>query len=265
MNPDTRFGPVLRTLLVGLALALGLPSAPSWGACTAGSPNANLVEATPTADFTANGDGTVTHLKTGLMWKQCAEGLSGAACGNGAATQMTWANALAAAVVANSANFAGKSDWRLPNVKELNSIVETCGSFPAINTALFPNTPLGSGADSWSATTFVQNGASAWIVTFGSGFENNGFKSFPLAYARLVRGGKLFDSFDSLNNTGCTLDIDGNGVIDALTDGLLSLRAQFGLKGTAVTTGAIGAGATRTTWAQIRVYLNANCGTNFLP
>ena len=64
---------------------------------------------------------------------------------------------------------------------------------------------------------------------------------------------------------GCTLDVDGNGVIDALSDGLLTLRAQFGLTGAAVTNGAVGAGATRATWAQIRAYLNVNCGTNFAP
>ena len=33
--------------------------------------------------------------------------------------------------------------------------------------------------------------------------------------------------------------------------------------GTSVTNNAIGAGATRNTWAQIRAYLNGNCGTNF--
>jgi hypothetical protein len=64
----------------------------------------------------------------------------------------------------------------------------------------------------------------------------------------------------------CTLDVDGNKSIDALTDGLMVLRAMFGLTGTAVTNGAIGGGTpTRTTWTQIQPYLNANCGTNFAP
>ncbi len=64
----------------------------------------------------------------------------------------------------------------------------------------------------------------------------------------------------------CELDVDGNGTIDALTDGLLVLRAMFGLTGTAVTNGAIGAGnPSRTTWAQIQPYLNGNCGSNFAP
>ena len=65
--------------------------------------------------------------------------------------------------------------------------------------------------------------------------------------------------------SGCTLDADGNNNIDALTDGLVMLRAMFGLTGTTVTTGAVGANATRSTWAQIRTYLNGNCGTNFAP
>ena len=60
--------------------------------------------------------------------------------------------------------------------------------------------------------------------------------------------------------TGCTLDIDGNGLQDALTDGLMIIRALFGLTGTAVTSNAVGNNASRTTWTDIRAYLNANCG-----
>jgi hypothetical protein len=63
----------------------------------------------------------------------------------------------------------------------------------------------------------------------------------------------------------CSLDVDGNGSIDALTDGLMLLRAMFGLTGTAVTSGAVGAGATRPSWAQLYPYLNGNCGASFAP
>ena len=59
------------------------------------------------------------------------------------------------------------------------------------------------------------------------------------------------------------LDIDGNGTTDALTDGLIIIRAMFGLTGTAVTNGTVAAGASRATWADIRDYLNASCGANF--
>ncbi|MEP7084453.1 MAG: hypothetical protein ABI854_06910, partial [Betaproteobacteria bacterium] len=64
---------------------------------------------------------------------------------------------------------------------------------------------------------------------------------------------------------GCTLDVDGNDAQDALTDGLLLLRALFGLTGMAVTNGATAMNATRTGWSDIRAYLNTNCGANLLP
>ena len=78
-----------------------------------------------------------------------------------------------------------------------------------------------------------------------------------------MRGGQSYDAL--LNGKVCRLDADGNGSIDALTDGLMILRAMFGLTGTAVTGGAVGVGANRATWAQIQPYLNANCGAAFAP
>jgi hypothetical protein len=51
------------------------------------------------------------------------------------------------------------------------------------------------------------------------------------------------------------LDIDNNGVVDPLTDGLLLLRSGFGFTGTALTTGAIGTGCTRCDSAAIVSYL----------
>lgn len=53
----------------------------------------------------------------------------------------------------------------------------------------------------------------------------------------------------------CNLDVDGNGVKDALTDGLLIQRYMFGLRGSSLTTGAIGASATRTTSTQIEAFI----------
>jgi hypothetical protein len=85
---------------------------------------------------------------------------------------------------------------------------------------------------------------------------------------RLHIGGSASPFFVTTGNLiggGCGLDVDGNGAIDALTDGLIVLRAMFGLTGTAVTNGAIGGGAARSTWAQIQPFLNGSCGTNFAP
>lgn len=56
---------------------------------------------------------------------------------------------------------------------------------------------------------------------------------------------------------GPTLDVDGNGATDALTDGLLVLRFLFGFNGATLTTGAVGAGCTRCDAAAIVPYLES--------
>jgi hypothetical protein len=50
---------------------------------------------------------------------------------------------------------------------------------------------------------------------------------------------------DFINNQGNIFDIDGNNSVDALTDGVLAVRYLFGFRGTTLTSGAIGSGATR--------------------
>jgi hypothetical protein len=58
------------------------------------------------------------------------------------------------------------------------------------------------------------------------------------------------------------LNLNGSGNTDAATDGVLLLRAMFGLTGTAVTNGIATNGRT---WATIRNYLNTQCGGSFAP
>ncbi|MBK8742781.1 MAG: hypothetical protein IPM02_26365 [Betaproteobacteria bacterium] len=88
-----------------------------------------------------------------------------------------------------------------------------------------------------------------------------------VAELKLAAGGGIGQFFVS---TGvplqpCTLDFDGNGAQDALTDGLLVLRALFGLTGNAVTNNAIGDNAKRDNWPALRAHLNGNCGAAFMP
>ena len=94
---------LLSIILGSYALLLAFQA---QGACTAANPNTSVVEATPTADFTDNGDGTVTHALTGLIWDRCSVGQAwnGTDCtggGSATASTMTWAGALTAAVTAN--------------------------------------------------------------------------------------------------------------------------------------------------------------------
>jgi len=218
--------------------------------CAAGNPDTTSVaELTPTSAFVNHNDGTVTHTLTGLMWKQCVEGSSGAGCAGGAPAIMIWSVALAAAVADTT---AGHGDWRLPNKKELESIVESCGFQPAINQTLFPATPVSRSF--WSSSSRGPTPALAWAVGFDAGFTDGFHKSAEL-YVRLVRGGQSFASFDANHAWQSALDVDGNGTADALTDGLLVVRYLFGLRGPAMINGAIGTGASRTTSPDIEAYL----------
>ena len=62
------------------------------------------------------------------------------------------------------------------------------------------------------------------------------------------------------------LDVDDNGSTEAQTDGLMILRASFGLTGNAVTDNALGSGTpNRNNWGAIRTYLNSTCATAFAP
>ncbi len=146
----------------------------------------DIMSTTPTKDFTIHDDGTVTHRKTGLMWMRCALGQSwnGAGCA-GDVQAYTWQGALQAA---DSADFAGHSDWRLPNIKELSSIVEQACINSAINVTIFPATPSNS---FWSVSPYAGAVSGAWNVNFYGGGNSAGHGttgSFP--HVRLVRGGQ---------------------------------------------------------------------------
>ncbi len=61
----------------------------------------------------------------------------------------------------------------------------------------------------------------------------------------------------------CNFDVDANGQVNALTDGLLILRAGFGMTGPKLTTGALAPNATRTDPAAILAFINANKNTQY--
>ncbi|MCI5180203.1 MAG: DUF1566 domain-containing protein [Candidatus Electrothrix sp. AW3_4] len=148
--------------------------------------NSNMPASTPDSQLIDNGNGTVTDSKTGLMWKQCLEGLSGIDCVTGTATNFTWQQALQQPEVVNANSFAGYTDWRLPNIRELRSIVEEQCFNPAINATRFPNTPPYSFV--WSGSpTAGEYSDSAWIVGFGYGYPDPYYGRAYESAVRLVR------------------------------------------------------------------------------
>lgn len=121
--------------------------------------------------------------RTGLMWVTDP----GADAGfNGA---QTWLTALTSCTVTlNGMTYAGYTDWRLPNARELMSILDYgIASGPRINAAAFPNTVLGS---YWTSTTQQGTSIRAWLVNFGDGSLRMWRDLKTVSYnVRCVRGG----------------------------------------------------------------------------
>lgn len=123
---------------------------------------------TSTSRYLVNGDGTATDLVTGLMWKQCPEGLSGDDCSAGTPATLVWGGSMKAA---RDSTFAGHSDWRLPNMKEFQSIVAFDKYNPAINTEVFPNP--GAVLNFWTSTprTLTSPVNQSWRINFAIGLN----------------------------------------------------------------------------------------------
>ncbi len=123
-------------------------------------------------DFIDNGNGTIADNATGLMWPEVDSGIG-----------MNWEDALAWVQQKNEENYLGYSDWRLPNAKELQSIVDYTRSPATTNSAaidpLFTVTVITDEAGGtnypfyWSSTTHASiagGGDAAVYIAFGEAF-----------------------------------------------------------------------------------------------
>ena len=143
------------------------------------------VSALAAKTYSDNGDGTVTDPTTGLVWMRCSMGQDwdGMTC-TGTAKTYTFDEANALTVT-----FAGQSDWRVPNIRELQTIVDRSVVDPAIDEAAFPNTRT---SNFWSASAYAGSSNDAWLVSFGNGSAGGYVKSVAFQ-VRLVRAGQSFD------------------------------------------------------------------------
>ncbi len=131
-----------------------------------------------TFSYTDHGNGTATDNVTGLIWATDGDGVG---CFNGQTA--TWTDALD---YCNGLSFAGYSDWRLPNLKELHSLVNYSTVTPKIAASVFPNTK----ADRYvSSTTHFYFTGSAAFVNFNDGDIGYLGKDEAVFYVRAVRGG----------------------------------------------------------------------------
>ncbi len=146
------------------------------------------------ADFVSNGDGTVTDNRTTLQWEVLTDDGSIHDWDN---FSYQWAGAFGKIEDLNEMNFAGHSDWRVPNIRELLTIV----SFSAYNPATYPpfaneckagcvqgECSCTKSSTYWSSTTYQQSSSLAWAVNMQTGLTTQSTKTV-YNYIRAVRGG----------------------------------------------------------------------------
>ncbi len=167
--------------------------------------------------YTDNGDGTVTDNVTGLMWQQ------------NPGDKMTWPEAVA---MLDEFELAGYTDWRLPTIRELYSLIDFSGQTdvkPYLDTDYFVfNYGDATGErsiDSQYATSTIYDSDTMGGQTtmFGVNFADGRIKGYPIDkefYVMLVRGN---DSY-GLNNFAD----NGDGTITDLSTGLMWMTYDSG-------------------------------------
>ena len=225
--------------------------------CAGTGQDGELRKGAPLA-YVDNGNGTVTDLNTGLVWEK----LSDDGTVHDKDNLYTWANAFTAHVAAlNFTSFAGYNDWRLPNVRELQSIVNYQNVNPAVSSASAFNTNCAPGCpattcsctasgDYWSSTSSVSDPWNAWYVGFSYGrvdaFGRSGGKS-SAAYVRAVRDATASTTTTSTTSTttstatsttvpgsacnNATVIPAGGGTFTATTSGTSTLAGTCGSSG----------------------------------
>jgi hypothetical protein len=169
--------------------------------CAGTGQDGDLRKGAPLA-YVDNGNGTITDKDTGLVWEKLS--MDGSV--HDVSNTYTWDNAFSVHVaMLNSTNFAGHTDWRLPNVKELESIVNYQNVAPFVSPAFNNNCTSGctvltcscTASDIYWSSTSVAGQARpgdppgptfAWFVRFGGGGVHGDNKSGN-QFVRAVRGG----------------------------------------------------------------------------
>lgn len=149
-----------------------------------------------------NNGNVVIDQGTDLVWQQSNDINNDGVIAEGSyptGDALTWQEALA---WCENLTIEEKSDWRLPNIRELQSIVDWTRNNPALN----PNFQY---CDRWCrwhwSSTNIENGYSAYTVNFDTGSPSAQIKTRPHNF-RCVRGGNVIPSSE--------FDTDGDGLPD---------------------------------------------------
>jgi hypothetical protein len=128
------------------------------------------------------------HMRHTYTWYNIDSATNGGDAGtaNGGTCSGSGCDTQAFVQAVNAAGLCGASDWRLPTVQELLSIVHNGPNSPAIDRDYFPNSPS---AWFWSSSPNASDANGAWYVSFSYGYVDENSKSLNF-WVRLVRAGQ---------------------------------------------------------------------------
>ncbi|WP_395046995.1 DUF1566 domain-containing protein [Flavobacterium sp.] len=131
--------------------------------------------------FTDNGNGTITDNLTQLIWQKTPN-----------ATAVTWENAI---TYAEGLSLASANDWRLPNIKELQSLNDESLSNPSVNQTFFGSIGV---KNYWSSTTVQNQTLNAWFWNTEFGITTFGLKT-TVNYVICVKGNPVNLAINSVD------------------------------------------------------------------
>jgi hypothetical protein len=185
----------------------------------------DAIPASTAGAFTLDPEGTATDARTGLTWDRCAIGQELVDDGGeelprceGEAQAFNWQDAMQEVAARNASGWLGHDDWRLPNVKELYSLMERRCFGPIVDLKVFPE----PGITYWTSTSSDWNPDQAWTIEFFGGVEGATPKGDASPALRLVRGGGEFDGYEG------ELSYRVGGTVAGLAGSDLGLRIDTG-------------------------------------
>ena len=201
----------------------------------------------PSPRFTDNEDQSVTDNLTNLVWTKNANAPGPSACWFWLGTYMRWLVAFNYVTCLNTNNYLGHNDWRLPNIKELNSLTDFSQYNPSLPSG-HPFTNVQSDGYA-SSSSSAYNPSDMWGVNMYDGGMVNVSKSFNY-YVWPVRDGQsgsLGYLTLSVSNAGT-----GSGTVTSSPSGIScgsTCSASYSA-GTSVTlTAAANSGSAFTGWS----------------
>jgi hypothetical protein len=172
------------------------------GAPGAVVPGDGAIQAGATLSYVDNGNGTVTDLNTGLMWENKVPETDAACTAANQADRdircaqntYPWASLTQDTIFdwledLNASAFAGYTDWRIPNLKELQSILDYGRDHPAIHPVFVTPDAFEFDLGYWTSTTHWEKPEDAWIGIFTQGVMGRATKTNVGGVVRAVRAG----------------------------------------------------------------------------